>query len=189
MRKPMILILLTVLLLPGLCLPAEASEATGSIRVTLRSGEEPITGGTVTLYYVGSEIPEGYRLVDAYGGGIVRPEDTLSPHLAQWLAEMVGDGGKTRLLDADGSAMYSQVEEGLYLLVQNETGGDFFPILPFLLTMPYDGEWELQANPQTQQVITESPRTGQHPAPILGAMGMVLSGVGLALCVGRKRRR
>ncbi len=189
MRKNMVSFFLAVLLLPGLCLPAKAAAGTGSIQVTLKSGEEPVTGGTVTLYRVGDKIPEGYRIVDAFGGGIVHQKDALSPHLAQWLAQMEGEVGMTRILDADGKASFSNLEEGLYLLIQNETRADFFPILPFLMMLPHEGQWNLEAYPFTQQVYTDSPRTGQHPAPFIGAAGMVVSGVGLALCVGRKRRR
>ncbi len=188
MRKSITGILLAVLLLPGLCLPVQAAEM-GSIEVTLRSGDQPVTDGTVSLYRVGEKIEGGYRIVDAFGGGMVQDKDALSPHLAQWLAQMEGEAGMTRILDENGMASFNWLEEGLYLLIQNETKGDFFPIMPFLMILPYEGQWNVEAHPFTQQVFTDSPRTGQHPAPILGAIGMVASGVGLALCAGRKRRK
>ncbi len=177
------------LLLPVLCLPARASETEGSIQVVLRSGETPLVGGTVTLFLVGERSEDGYRILDTFGGGFVRHEDALSPQLAQWLAQMEGEPGMTRILDADGSADFSRLKEGLYLLVQNGTVEDYFPIMPFLMVLPYEGQWNVQAYPYTQQVYTECPRTGQHPAPILGALGMVLSGVGLAVCIGPIRRK
>lgn len=181
-------VLFAALLLPVLCLPARAAEMEGSIQVILRSGETPLAGGTVSLYRVGSRAEDGYQIGDAFGGGFVRHEDALSPHLAQWLSQMDGEPGLTRILDADGSASFSHLEEGLYLLVQNGSVEDFFPIMPFLMILPYEGQWNVQAYPYTQQVYTECPRTGQHPAPLLGAVGMVASGFGLALCVGNRRK-
>lgn len=189
MRKRMLGVLLAALLLPGLALPVRAAEGRGSIQVTLKSGEVPLTGGTVTLYRVGERFEDGYRITDTFGGGFVRHEDAFSPQLAQWLAQREGEPGMTRILDADGSASFSRLEEGLYLLIQNGTVEDFFPIMPFLMILPYEGQWNVEAYPFTQQVFTECPRTGQSPMPFLGAIGMVFSGVGLAVCAGRKRKR
>lgn len=189
MGKRIIGVILAALLLPALCLSARAAEREGSIQVMLRSGETPLMGGTVTLFWVGVPSEDGYRIVDAFGGGFVRHEDALSPQLAQWLAQMEGEPGMSRILDADGSADFSHLEEGLYLLVQNGTVEDYFPIMPFLMMLPYEGQWNVQAYPYTQQVYTECPRTGQHPGPFLGALGMVVSGVGLAVCIGPIRRK
>lgn len=179
---------MAALLLPVLCLPARAAETEGSIQVIVRSGDTPLVGGTVTLFRVGEKSEDGYRIVDGFGGGFVRHEDAMSPHLAQWLSQMDGEPGMTRILDADGSASFSHLEEGLYLLVQNGTVEDFFPIMPFLMVLPYEGQWNVNAYPYTQQVYTECPRTGQHPGPFLGAIGMVASGFGLAFCVGNRKK-
>ncbi len=188
MGKRILGVVLAALLLPVLCLTAKADTTEGSIQVIVRSGDTPLVGGTVTLYRVGVRSEDGYRIVDSFGGGFVRHEDALSPHLAQWLSQMEGEPGMTRILDADGSAGFSHLEEGLYLLVQNGTVEDFFPIMPFLMILPYEGQWNVNAYPYIQQVYTECPRTGQHPGPILGAIGMVVSGFGLALCAGTRRK-
>lgn len=179
------------LLLPCLCLPARAASGEGSIRVIVRSGGEPVSGCAVTLFRVGIPCEEGYRIVDSFGGGMVREADALSPHLAQWLAQMEGEPGLSRILDADGCARFRGLEEGLYLLLQSGGSGDYFPIQPFLMKLPYEGQWDVDAYPFTQLLYTdtENPRTGQHPAPILGAIGMVISGIGLAICAGRKRKQ
>ncbi len=187
--KKLIAAVLALALVLSLAVSAAAAEQTGSIRVTLKSGDSPMMGATVTLFRVGERCEDGFRLIAAFGGGIVRYEDALSPHLAQWLVQMEGEEGLTRILDADGSANFSRLTEGLYMLVQNSTVEDFFPIMPFLMILPYEGQWDVDAYPYTQVIHTENPATGQHPAPILGAVGMVVSGVGLAFCVGRKRRK
>lgn len=189
MGKRILGVILAALLLPAVCLSAKAAEREGSIQVIVKSGESPVIGGTVTLFRVGVPSEDGYRIVDTFGGGFVRHEDALSPQLAQWLAQMEGEPGMSRILDADGSADFSHLEAGLYLMVQNGTVEDFFPIMPFLMMLPYEGQWNVQAYPYTQQVYTECPRTGQHPGPILGALGMVVSGIGLAVCIGPVRRK
>lgn len=189
MLRRMWVLLFAAMLLPYLGMQAAAAEETGSIRVTLQSGGEAAADGTVTLHRVGQRVSEGYRIVEAFGGGIVREEAALSPYLAQWLVELEGDVGIPGSLDADGSVEFPRLEEGLYLLVQTETNEAFLTIHPFLVTLPYEGQWNIQAYPKTQKVVTEPPPTGQHPAPILGAMGMVVAGVGLVLCADGRRKK
>ena len=185
MFKRVGMVILMVMLLPWLVPEARAAQ-TGSIRVTVK--EEGRSGdGTVILFWVGDRVEDGYRIKEAFGGGLVRMSDALSPHLARWLAEIEGGEGTARLLDADGNALFSDLEEGLYLLVQAEEGER--PIQPFLVTGPYAGQWNVYAYPNTWRITTEPPATGQHPAPILGALGMVLTSVGLVLCVKGKQRK
>lgn len=189
MRRRLLCILFAAMVLLNLGMQAQAAEVTGSIRVILNKGNTAVSNGEVTLYRVGMEISGGYRLTEAFGGGIIKEEDTLSPALAQWLAEKAGEGGIPRILDADGCAEFSRLSGGLYLLVQNETGEGYYPIAPFLIPLPYEGEWDIQANPKLQQILAESPQTGQSPMPFLGVMGMVLSGTGLICCARGKRRK
>lgn len=185
MFKRVGMVILMVMLLPWLAPEARAAQ-TGSIRVTVE--EEGRAGdGTVILFRVGDQVEDGYRILDAFGGGLVKMEDALSSHLARWLAELEGGEGTAKLLDEEGSALFSGLEEGLYLLVQAEEGEQ--PIQPFLVTIPYAGQWNVYAYPNTWKIDTESPATGQHPAPLLGALGMVLTSVGLVLCVKGKQRK
>lgn len=170
-----------VLLLPVMCLGAWAAEGTGRVHVCMRRGETPV-GGTVVLYRVGVPMEAGYQLGESFGGGIVRQEDALSPHLAQWLGEMTGADGMVRELDEGGCADFENLGRGLYLLVQTRAQAGYDRVRPFLMELPYQGEWEITALPKTREVAVESPATGQHPAPILGAMGMVLAGMGLIAC-------
>lgn len=166
-----------------------AAEMTGSIQVHLDAGDLAVTNGAVTLYQVGTRSEEGYRIAEGFGGGIVRLEDADSETLAQWLAESVGEEGKTLLLDADGNAVFSNLPEGLYLLVQTQQMDGFYPILPILLTMPQDGSWDVPACRKPAPIVTEIPKTGQTPVPYFGAMGMLLSGTGLVLCAKKQRKR
>ena len=189
MVKRLSLALLTAALALSLGLPVQAAEEGGSIRITLDVDDLAVTNGAVTLYQVGLEISDGYRIVEEFGGGMVKEADARSPHLAQWLAQMAGEGGTTRLLDVDGCAEFSRLPDGLYLLVQTEQMDGFYSFRPFLVTLPLEGERSVQVSPLIQPIVVdEAPPTGQHPAPIIAAMVLVVSGLGLALCLDKIRK-
>lgn len=164
-----------------------ASERTGSIQVKLEAGDLAVTNGAVSLYQVGTGAEGGYRIREAFGGGIVRPEDAHSEYLAQWLAETAGETGDSMLLDADGQACFPGLEEGLYLLVQTERMDGFYPILPVLVTVPQEEVWDISLYREPVPVVTEIPKTGQTPVPAAGVLGMFLSGTGLLLCVKSRK--
>jgi len=166
-----------------------AAETTGSIQIRLDAGDLAVTNGAVTLYQVGTRVEEGYRIAGDFGGGIIRLEDADSENLAQWLAETAGQTGTTLLLDADGNAVFSDLPEGLYLLVQTERMDGFYPILPALLTVPREGSWDLQEYRQPVPVVTEIPKTGQTMIPYFGLLGMLMSGSGLVLCWKSQKNR
>ena len=172
-----------------LCIPVAASEGSGTVTLSLNTGDLPVTNGSFTLYRVGSKSSDGYHIREDFGGGFVREEDARSPHLAQWMERSAGEGGQTILMDVDGDAVFSDVEEGLYLVVQNELTDGFYPIQSFLLTMPNDGRWNLSVNLEPLPRVMASPATGQDPAPYIGLVGMVLSMLGLVYCSGGLKRR
>ena len=164
-----------------------AAETLGSIQVQLDAGDLAVVNGTVNLYQVGIRTEEGYRITEAFGGGIVRFEDTDSSVLAKWLAETADQAGDSMLLDADGNAVFSELEEGLYMLVQTERIDGFYPINPILMTIPEGDCWDIKIYRQPVPIVTELPKTGQSPLPFLGILGMLLSAAGLILC-GKKIR-
>lgn len=188
MLKRLFFSLSAVALAAALSLPAQAGELGGSIRLDLEVGDFVVTNGAVKLYQVAQQGPEGYLVSDSFGGGLVKPEDALSSSLAQWLAQTAEDGGITRLLDADGCAEFSRLPDGLYLVVQSEKMDGFYPFEPFLVTIPMDGERDIQVSPSVFPIVAESPATGQDMQPFLGVAGMVVSGFGLALCAMGKRK-
>lgn len=168
-----------VILTLGLVIPAEAAGG-GKIRVFMEYGV-PAEGGEVALYYVAEPMEGGYRLESIYGGGMIREEDACSVELAQWLADRTGTGGVSCNLDETGCAEFPELTEGLYLVVQRQAPEGWQCTAPFLIPVPLYGEWEILACPKQGTLLTQSPRTGQHPAPMFAAMGLVLSGMGLYL--------
>lgn len=171
-----------LILVMGLLIPAKAAQALGEIRVMVDFPDGIVGKGAVTLCYVG--YPEGahYRLTDTFGGGLVKREDAQSRNLAQWLAESIGENGLPRILDADGTAWFSHLEEGLYLLVQSETSADLDDMPPLLIPVPYENQWELVALPQYSVVMTQVPETGDGSRLIPAIGAMLLSTLGLGFC-------
>jgi len=189
MVRRVICFLAAAVLTAGLRLPASASQGQGEIRVSLDYGEEAVNRGTVVLRYVAEPLEGNYRLPEVLGGGIIRREESLSPELAQWLSLRAGQEETVRLLDADGCAVFSGLKEGLYLLIQTDAPEGYACAEPCLIPLPLDGQWQVQANPKTSVLLTESPKTGQHPIPLIGAMGLVLSGTGLYFCLEKLRKK
>lgn len=184
MRRKLVCVLMTVLMLLGLGIKSGAVEETGSIRVDLR-----FDSGAVTLYKVGSPISGGYMLKQEFGGGIVSKKDVSSGALAQWLEEQAESEGWTLPADEQGYADFFRLEEGLYLLVQNRAADGYYPFSPFLVELPYEGQWHIQANPKMEEYPTEQPQTGQSMEPYFWMTGMVFSGAGLLACLLGKRKR
>ncbi len=181
--------LLGAMLLLTMAPSVAAAENRGSIQIRLDAGDLAVTNGAVTLYQVGVRVEDGYRLAEGFGGGIVRLEDADSGNLAQWLAESAGESGTSMLLDADGNAVFPDLEEGLYMLVQTERMDGFYPILPILLTVPRNGEWAVREYRNPVPIVTEIPKTGQTILPYFGVLGMILSGSGLVLCSKSQKNR
>ena len=186
MRKVIWFLCLSVCVF-SLSTAAFAAENRGSIGVKLEAGDLPVINGAVTLYQVGIKMEEGYRITEAFGGGMIHQSDADSEKLAQWLAESAEEAGMSMLLDADGNAFFSELEEGLYMLVQTERIDGFYPIYPVLLTIPQNDNWDILIHKAPVPVVTELPKTGQSPSPFFGILGMILSATGLLLC--RKKIR
>ena len=178
MKRGILALLVTAAVL-ALSITAGASETGCSVEVKLDAGELPVTNGAVTLYRVGVPTDGGYRLLDRYGGGVVRSEDISSGNLARWLSELA-DSGREQLLDVEGRVVFSQVEEGLYLVRQTQRMDGFWPFRVFLAEVPA-GQGVLSYEPVVQPITEEPPCTGDLTI-YLSVLGMALSGGGLMCC-------
>ena len=188
MKRGILALLLTAAVL-SLSANAAAAQMKGSVEVKLDAGELPVTNGAVSMYLVGVPTEGGYRLLDRYGGGVVRSEDVGSGNLAFWLAELA-DGGKELLLDVDGRAVFSGVEPGLYLMDQTHRMDGFYPFRAFLAEVPAGGQWTRRFEPVTLPITDEPPCTGDVTT-YLAVLSMALSGGGLVCCRiwGRKGKK
>lgn len=147
MKRNILLCLLVLLL----AVPVTASDQTGTITVNMLTGETFITEGEVTAYFVGT-VPFRYE------------SETLSEQnaedLAQELAEHLEDyAGTTRKIDDTGRAVFSDLEPGVYLLIQDQTEYEAFS--PFLVTLKA-GE-TVETYPKIE--ITEEPESTPTQTP------------------------
>lgn len=189
MHRRLMCIMMVIGLLGNLAVQGAAAAQTGAICVVLDCGEGVVSSGTVTLYRVGEPVAGGYRLQPEFGGAFVAEEDAGDSALAQRLVGLADSDGVAHYPDADGRVAFSWLAEGLYLIVQTEAADGYYPVVPFLVQLPCEGQWYVEANPKMLELPEEQPQTGQHPAPILAAMGLVLSGVGLVVLADKRNRR
>lgn len=168
-----VILLLMVPMLWYAALPCRAAEERGTIRVEL---EPDMADSTVVLHRVGGMRAEGLELCDSLGGGYVAGDDLYTGALLRWLAERA-EGGTEKRIARDGTAMFSDLEEGVYLLNQEEGSPGYYAMEPVLIVLPEaDGSWYAKITPDGEEIQYRAPETGGPVPPVLSAMGMVLSG-------------
>ena len=168
MGRKLVCVLLAAMYVVGLTMPVSALI---------------VHDGSVMLCLAAMAEGDDYRLTETFGSGLVKREDIVSDALANWLAEIAIRSGKPRILDADGSACFTDLPEGVYLLLQTEDIAGIDPFQPMLIMLPSGGAMELAVFPLERRVYAQCPQTGQRNVPLLGAMGMILSGLGFLVCL------
>lgn len=151
-------------------LPVSAQEAGGSIRLYMYCQGKPVAGGAVTIYNVSN----------------MDLSDTPEQLLQQLPAS--GSTGKTAVIGDDGTACFTNLEKGYYLLVQETAPKGYFAMRPFFVSIPSEiddqAQYHIEAHPKLQQIPEENlPQTGQlqWPAWLLAGMGLVAMGMGTLL--------
>lgn len=185
--RMLVFLLAVLLLLPVMRVSAEGE--LGAIRVTVVPEME---GSGLRLYYVGILTDSGLQLMPEFGGGFVKGQDLQTRELAAWLEELASEGLEKQI-GKDGTAMFTGLPEGVYLLTQPEPAKGYYPIVPVLVALPeQDGSWLAQVSPKVELKAYAPPATGQSAAPVLGGVGMVASPVGIGVwhrVWNRKRKK
>lgn len=185
--KKIILLCLVCLLFMGM-IPEAIAEGPGSLRIELDAGGKKIEGTEVRLYKAGVPIQGGYLLEKEFGGGYVTDMDVMLPALAQWLAEKEGKYCSQKT-DGKGIAAFYGLEEGLYLVKQEDSPENGMVFSPFLITLPWDGNvWEISASPKLERPSAPMPDTSDPGTLDRGIRGMALAALGLyGLVINRKK--
>lgn len=179
-------ILLFALIVFGRAAYAEdyVQDKTGSINLTLQQtdADGKVTAYpniSMTLYQIGSvryEMGAVYFDFDesfADAGISITDTKTASEWIsaAQTLSEKVaaaGISGDTKVSDASGKISYSDLAQGIYLLVPTKTDGTV-TTSPLLLTMPFmeDGDWtyDIASYPKLSVKEQEKPSDSTNPTP------------------------
>ncbi len=213
-RKRIAALLLVVALMLALPVQAYAHDVPdlsrkGAVTVTVRMGETPVSGGSLTLYRVGDIAEDdgnySFTLTESFAASGVSLDDLSAPELAEKLAAHVeGASGVTKTVGADGSAAFTELELGVYLVVQTEAAPGYSRLTPFLVSVPYleegtyqyevdamvKGELEREPTPTEPEKPDDPtlPATGQlnWPIPVLVTLGLLLFAVGWWLAARKK---
>lgn len=176
MQKKLALLLTVILLFCGNGLPADATNRPdptqkGSIEIIMQKDGMPVPGGSLTLYQIGTLIEENglyrYELVESLQTTELLLEDLQSPQLAEdFAAKVVPTDGNKKEIDAEGKIAYTDLELGVYLLIQEEAPMGYRKLRPFLVTVPEvvneEYIYQVQAGPK----IALEPEATPIPTPI-----------------------
>ena len=172
----------------------------GQIRVHLKPGH------SLTLYPVGQpQLENGdysWQLTQEFAGSGLSLQDLtagkLPAGLVRW-AEKQALPGTTYTADSDGAITFPELQPGLYLLYQKQAVDGYYPVSPFLVTVPTHSEtgWEYEVNASPKTELTEKPgptpppkpsepklpQTSQlnWPIPVLAVCGLLLFALGWSL--------
>ena len=159
-----------LLIMFAVAVPVGAQESDGSIRLYMRCQGKSIAGGAVTIYNVSN----------------MDLSDT--PEQLQRQFQAAGITGKTAVIRNDGTACFTNLEKGYYLLVQETAPKGYLAMRPFFISIPSEiddqVQYHIEARPKLQQIPEENlPQTGQLQWPVwlLLGMGMIAMGTGTLL--------
>jgi hypothetical protein len=190
------------------CLGLRVAAQTGSITVTMRTDpadptSTPVPGGTLTAYLVAVPVSSAdtesgleYEFSEAFAAladgenGLALPAAQQAESLndAADLAAQIGAyalaqgiAGTTVTVDASGVAAFDELENGLYLLMQNTAPSGYQTLQPCLFevpTMQTNGLlFDLQAYPKLAVVTETNGDEDDDPdlpwwLPLLGLVGL-----------------
>lgn len=216
-------LLLILVLVCAMALPVFAHEVPdaarlGSISISMQHQDEPVPGGSLTLYRVADVVSDDgdylFRYTADFNGCTIPVTELDSAQLPRELAAIAADKhlqGTGLAISDEGKAVFSDLSIGLYLLLQQEAAPGFKKVNPFLVSIPQndDGHYiydvdtapknvpgpeeeptEPTPPPPTEPGEPELPQTGQMnwPVPVLAVLGMLLVVAGFALCTAEKRK-
>ena len=178
MKKQLFSAMAALLLL--LCLPLSASAhpvpdltRKGSITVTMKYKGKPVSGGSLNLYKVGDvhEDNGNYSFVPVKGLEALDYTNIQSPELAKSAAKAVEEkkiaAVQTVTIGSSGTAEFSDLALGLYLVAQKTAASGYQKTAPFLVSVPYldDGAYvyAVASDPKTELEQEVKPTTPTTP--------------------------
>ncbi len=173
LKKKLKFIAVTVFIAATMSITALAAtvidfDRTGSITVRVKDGEEFLRDGAVTLYKVGSpnEDLSGYVLTGDFVGADIPLDDIQDTDISSALrlesyANENGIEGKTVQINGEGKAVFSDLEPGLYLMVQTTACTGYEIFTPVLVSVPYlvEGEYIYDVTADEKTVLEKIPET------------------------------
>lgn len=172
-----------------IAIPAAASAQRGKIIIQQTNAGVPVSVGKITIRLVGTAIEDGYLIFGKNHNWIIAADEMFFPETALLIRKHTQSEGISMTVDDLGTAEFTDLTAGVYLVTQTEVPEGYVPFSPFLMEIPINGEiWQAEAYPELESILTDNPQTGDHPAPIIAAMVLVLSAFAL-LILGDKGRK
>ncbi len=138
---------------------------TGSISITFidSTTNDPVPGGTVTLYHIAelsySDMEYSYVYTEAFADCTLSLDDLEANSLASSLSAYATTNiisGDLATADANGVCTFDELPLGLYLAVQSQAASGYYAVQPFLITVPMTDEdgyvYDVDATPKMQGV-------------------------------------
>lgn len=217
------LMLLNILTMTAFTVEVPDLDRKGSVSINMTYQGQAVPGGSLTLYRVAQvhEDEDGqysYRYVQEYADCLESLEDLGDSDTALALAEFTAQNnlsGTTLQIDEEGYIAFTDLELGVYLILQQDAAEGYDLVNPFLVTVPGREEesyiYDVDASPKlalepeptepTEPPVTEPtepteppppdiPQTGlnQWPIPILAIFGLILVAAGFALYINGKKK-
>ncbi len=172
-------LLAAMALLCGSCLTVRAQQI-GSLKVdfSYANGSGHAQDGSVLLYQVAVLLPdtngdETYVLTEDFIDCGFLPADVndemnhdLAAGLAAWIDEQGEITGTAYAVDPEeGTVSIEDLVQGLYLLTQQEDSTKSYAFSPFLVTIPYEGNNNVDASPKVEvtTLASETPSPSATP--------------------------
>ena len=157
-----------------LVFPVSAAGETGSVRLNMTYQGSAVPGGTVTLY------------------PISEPDASLLSADPDALAQRDLSDGVSRAVGEDGTVSFYDLENGIYLLVQNHAAGGYYPVKPFCVSIPItvgdELEYHIEAFPKLEPLPeTKLPQTGLMRIPVWSLLGGGLSLTALGFLLTKRK--
>ena len=145
--------------------PVPKLDNTGAITLSLRYGEEktPAAGGEFSIYQVAHLEKEGGLVKYVFNDKFKGCGEDLSLNESQQMAERLAAYTTIRNIegyriktDRNGYASYKGIQLGLYLIKQTKAADGFYPVAPFLVSVPLmdtDGQtwiYDVDATPKLE---------------------------------------
>lgn len=136
-------------------------DETGSISITIKYENNPVAGGSLTLYNVASiSLDDGnlsYVLTSDFSEFETDFSDISSDTFAKDLKNYADANkleGKTEEVDEDGKVSFEGLNLGLYLMVQKDAADGYYEMNPFVVSVPDESMgkvvYNVDASPKTE---------------------------------------
>lgn len=207
------LLLLSVLTVTAFAVDVLDFDRRGSITLDMIYQGTKVPGGSLTLYRVADavKVDTGYAFAytEEYAGCQVAVDDPSAAKVTAALSQLIaqkGYKGTVKSINKQGKVTFSDLELGLYLLIQEKAAPGYNAVSPFLVSVPnYRDEhyiYDVDASPklELERAPTEPPtepttpsklpQTGltQWPIPVLAICGLLLVVLGLMLYTSGKKK-